>query len=112
VSNYIDLADSSAQLLSNLKARYRLQLHGHGPLSVFNRHRTLEVTGSSWITYLMVRCLAFTTTRLTQSSAADGADSAGFSYIRVPLGASDFSAYSTALLSAPQVMTRIDVGLS
>jgi len=33
----------------------------------------------------------------TSSSATDGANSAGFSYVRVPLGASDFSADGKAL---------------
>ncbi|OAX37370.1 glycoside hydrolase family 30 protein [Rhizopogon vinicolor AM-OR11-026] len=57
------LTDSSAGLLSNLKAR-------------------CPNSGSYWqlMDYLF--------------NAADGANSAGFSYIRVPLGASDFSPYT------------------
>lgn len=93
----MDPADSSAELLKNLKVRCRVPLGVHNPLTVFDRCRTPEVTGTSWTIYLMVRYLAPPLTPLTASSSAtNGANSAGFSYIRVPLGATDFSANSKA----------------
>jgi len=47
------------------------------------------------------------TSLTTPSSATDGANSAGFSYVRVPLGATDFSTDSEAFMSAPQMMKEL-----